>query len=75
MKLHIKEAHQLAFPEDTISSLPPKKVVTKGANKRMRSTKKESLMGRIPSMCERVDSNFSMVNHHKLSHHSKMKSA
>jgi hypothetical protein len=39
MKLHIKKMMcQLAFPEDTmLLSPPPRKVVTKGANKRVRS--------------------------------------
>jgi hypothetical protein len=46
MKLHIKEMmHQLAFLEDTMLSPPPRKVVTKGAKKRLMSTPKESSTG------------------------------
>jgi len=47
MKLFIKEMmRQLAFPEDTNLSPPPKKVVTRGAPKRKRSTLKVSSTGR-----------------------------
>jgi len=57
MKLHIKEAlRQLGFLEDTILSPPPRKVVTKGALKRVRSTQKSTSTVRIPSKWERVDS-------------------
>jgi len=43
MKLHIKKVMcQLAFLSDTILSPPPRKVVTKGSKKRVRSTPKES---------------------------------
>jgi len=46
VKLHIKEAmRQLAFLEDTMLSPPPRKVVTKGAPKRVRSTPKEISTG------------------------------
>jgi len=47
---------QLAFPEDTNLSPPSKKVVTKGAPKRKRSTLKVSSTGRIPSRWEVIDS-------------------
>jgi len=57
MKLHIKVVlRQLGFPEVTMLSPPPRKVVTKGAPKRVRSTPKETSTGRIPSRWERVDS-------------------
>jgi hypothetical protein len=57
MKLHFKEAlRQLEFPEDTMLSPPPRKVVTKGAPKRVRPTPKSTSTGRIPSTWERVDS-------------------
>jgi len=57
MKLYIKEMmHQLTFPEDTNLSPPSKKVVTKGAPKRKRSTLKVSSTGRIPSRWEVIDS-------------------
>jgi len=57
MKLYIKEMmRQLAFPEDTNFSPPPKNVVTKGAPKRKRSTLKVSSTGRIPSKWEVIDS-------------------
>jgi len=59
MKLHIKEAiRQLAFSGDTMLSPPPRKVVTKGAPKSVRSTPKETSTDRIPSTWERVDSQF-----------------
>ena len=46
MKLNIKEVmRQLEFPQDTILSQPPRKVVTKGAPKRVSSTPKESSTG------------------------------
>ncbi|KEH23145.1 hypothetical protein MTR_7g067030 [Medicago truncatula] len=57
MKLYIKEMmRQLAFPEATNLSPPPKKVVTKGAPKRKRSTIKVSSTGRILSKWEVIDS-------------------
>ncbi|KEH19766.1 hypothetical protein MTR_8g468040 [Medicago truncatula] len=57
MKLHIKEAlRQLGLLEDTMLSPPPRKVVTKGAPKRVRPTPKSTSTGRIPSRWERVDS-------------------
>ena len=60
MKLHIKEVmRQLAFLQNTMLSPPPRKVLTKGAPKRVRSTPKESSTGRIPFMRESVDSQFS----------------
>jgi len=53
MKLYIKEMlRQLAFPEAANLSPPPKKVVTKGAPKRKRSTLKVSSTGRISSKWE-----------------------
>jgi len=74
MKLHIKEVmHQLAFLEDTMLSPSPRKVVTKGAKKRVRSTPTESSMGRIPSMWSMLILNFSIGNCHILRHHSKEK--
>jgi hypothetical protein len=57
MKLYIKEMmRQLAFPEATNLSPPPKKVVTKGAPKRKRSTLKVSSTGQIPSKWKVIDS-------------------
>jgi hypothetical protein len=57
MKLHIKKAmRQLGFPKDTMLSPPLRKVVTKGAPKRGRSTPKETSTGQIPSRWERVNS-------------------
>ena len=57
MKLYIKEElHQLGFSEDTMLSPPPRRVVTKGAPKRVSSTPKSTSTGRIPSTWERVDS-------------------
>jgi len=46
MKLHINEAlRELGFPEDTMLNPPPRKVVTKGAPKRVRSTPKTTSTG------------------------------
>ena len=46
MKLHIKEKlHELGFPEDTMLKPPPRKVVTKGAPKRVKSTPKTRSTG------------------------------
>ena len=57
MKLQIKEAmRQLGFPEDTMLSPPSRKVVNKGAPKRVSSALKSTSTGRIPSRWERVDS-------------------
>ena len=57
MKLHIKEKlHELGFPEDTMLKPPPRKVVTKGAPKRVKSTPKTRSTGRIPSRWETIDS-------------------
>jgi len=48
MKLEIKEGMRLlAFPETTMLSPPPRKVSTKGANKKIKSTPKTTRM--IPS--------------------------
>jgi len=70
MKLHIKETmRQLAFPEDTMLSPPPKKMVTKGAKKRVRSTRKSHLRVESHLCGSMLTPNFSMVNRHKLSHH------
>jgi len=56
-KLYIKEMmRQLAFPEDRDLSPPSKKVVTKGAPKRKRTTLKVSSTGRIPSKWETIES-------------------
>jgi len=49
---------QLTFPENTILSPPPRKVVNKREKKNVRSALKESSMDRIPSMWERIDSQF-----------------
>jgi len=60
MKLEIKEVlRQLAFPETTMLSPPPRKVPTKGAKKKVdiaRSRGKITLTSRIPSSWEVVDS-------------------
>jgi len=57
MKLHIKEKlHELGFPKDTMLKPPPRKVVTKGAPKRMKSTPKMRFTGRIPFRWETIDS-------------------
>ncbi|KEH26429.1 hypothetical protein MTR_6g057695 [Medicago truncatula] len=48
-----------AFPENTMLSPPSRKVVTKETKNRVRSTPKESSTGRISSMREHVDSQFS----------------
>jgi len=57
MKLYIKEImRQLAFPEDTNLSPPSKKMVTKGAPKRKRTTLKVSSTGRMPFTWETIDS-------------------
>jgi len=57
MKLNINDAlRQLGFPEDTLFNPPPRKVVTKGAPKRVSYTPKVTSTGRIPSTWERVDS-------------------
>ena len=39
--------HQLGFPEDTMLSPPPRKVVTKGEPNRVRSTPKETSKGEV----------------------------
>jgi len=55
MKLEIKEGLRLlAFPETTMLSLPPRKVQTKGAKKKIKSTPKTTR--RIPSSWETIDS-------------------
>jgi len=57
MKLHIKEKlRELEFPEDTMLKSPLRKVVTKGAPKRVKSTPKMRSTGRIPSRWETIDS-------------------
>jgi hypothetical protein len=57
MKLYIKEnLRELGFPEDTMLNPPLRKVVTKGAPKRARSTPKTTSTGRIPSRWETIDS-------------------
>ncbi|KEH27473.1 hypothetical protein MTR_5g413325 [Medicago truncatula] len=60
MKLEVKEGlRQLAFPEITIMSPPPRKVPTKGAKKKVdiaRSKGKITSTSRIPSSWEGVDS-------------------
>jgi len=60
MKLEVKEVlRQLAFPETTMMSPPPRKVPTKGAKKKVdiaRSKGKITSTSRIPSSWEVVDS-------------------
>ena len=57
MKLHIKEKlRELGFPEDTMLKLPPRKVVNKGAPKRVKSTPITRFTGRMPSRWETIDS-------------------
>ena len=60
MKLEIKEVlRQLAFPEITMMSPPPRKVPTNGAKKKVdiaRSKEKITSTSRIPSSWEVVDS-------------------
>ncbi|AES59204.1 OTU-like cysteine protease [Medicago truncatula] len=60
MKLEVKEGlRQLAFPETTLMSPPPRKVPTKGAKKKVdiaRSKGKITSASRIPSSWEVVDS-------------------
>jgi len=56
MKLQIKEVlRQLAFPESTVLSPPPRKLPTKRAKKRVNSKSNEALTSRIPSSWRRVD--------------------
>jgi hypothetical protein len=56
MKLHVKESLcELGFMEDTVLNPPPRKVVTKEASKRVRSTPKTTSTGRIPSRWETID--------------------
>jgi len=57
MKLFIKEKlRELGFPEDTMLKPPPRKVATKVAPKRVKSTPKTRSIGRIPSRWETIDS-------------------
>ena len=60
MKLEVKEVlRQLAFPEITMMSPPPRKIPTKGAKKKVditRSKGKVTSTSRIPSLWEVVDS-------------------
>jgi len=59
MKLEIKEGLQLlAFLETTKMSPPPRKVPTKGAKKKIKSTPKVASTRRIPSSWETIDSQF-----------------
>jgi hypothetical protein len=70
MKLHIKEAmRQLAFSGDTVLPSPPRKVVTKGASKRVRSTLKETSTGESPIRRSVLILNFRIVNCHKRRYH------
>ncbi|KEH26845.1 hypothetical protein MTR_6g477840 [Medicago truncatula] len=41
---------QLAFPETTLLGPPPKKIQTKSAKERVRSTPNEAFTGQIPSL-------------------------
>jgi len=57
MKLFIKEKlRELGFSEDTMLKPPLRKVATKGAPKRVKSTPKTRSMGRIPYRWETIDS-------------------
>jgi len=57
MKLFIKEKLcELGFPEDTMLKPPLRKVATKGAPKRVKSTPKTRSTGRIPSRWETINS-------------------
>jgi len=60
MKFEVKEVlRQLAFPETTMMSTPPRKVPTKGTKKKVdiaRSKGKITSISRIPSSWEVVDS-------------------
>lgn len=58
MKLIKEVMQQLAFPEMTMFTPPTRKVPTKGAKERVRSTRKEALTSRISSSWERADSRF-----------------
>ena len=56
MKLFIKyKLRELGFPEETMLKPPPRKVATKGAPKRVKSTPKTRSTGRIPSRWETID--------------------
>jgi len=56
MKLFIKyKLCELGFPEETMLKPPPKKVATKGAPKRVKSTPKTRSTGQIPSRWETID--------------------
>jgi len=69
MKLEMKEVlRQLAFPDITMLSPPPRKVPTKGAKKKVdiaRSRAKAASTSRIPSSWEVVDSQNPRVNRHR----------
>jgi len=51
-----EKLRELGFSEDTMLNPPPRKVVTKGAPKRVSSTPKTTSTGRIPSRWETIDS-------------------
>jgi hypothetical protein len=56
MKLCIKyKLRELGFSEETLLKPPPRKVATKGAPKRVKSTPKTRSTGRIPSKWETID--------------------
>jgi len=55
-KLFIKyQLRELGFPEETMLKPSPRKVVTKGEPKRVKSTPKTRYTGRIPSRWETID--------------------
>lgn len=59
-KIQIKEAlRQLAFPEAIMLSPSPRKVLTKGAKKKVKSIPNKASTSQISSLWERVDSQFS----------------
>ncbi|KEH22604.1 hypothetical protein MTR_7g056013 [Medicago truncatula] len=56
MKLFIKyKLRELGFPEETMLKPPPRKLATKGAPKRVKSTPKTRSTCRIPSRRETID--------------------
>ena len=62
MKQCIKEViSQLAFPKTMILTPPPKKIQTKGATKKVRSTPNEASTSQIPSLQGVMIFNFPMV--------------
>ena len=65
MKVFIKQKlRELGFLEETMLKPPPRKVATKGAPKRAKSTPKTRSTGRIPSRWETIDAQNPIVNAH-----------